>query len=247
MDKEEYLRMYHQEMTHWWYTGMRKVTEAFLGPPGSDRTHRILDAGCGTGAGLVFLSRYGTAYGVDMAQEAIDFCLMRGMSRVARASVASLPFPSLSFDLLTSFDVIYHRSVEDDVSTLREFHRVLKDGGRILLRAPAFEFLRGGHDLIVHTRHRYQSGELETKLKTAGFAVNRISYANCLLSPLAIAKRLTEPNGRRESDVQPTHRLINGALTGILAAEARWLRRWSFPFGLSLFALAWKPPTRSGP
>ncbi|MDP2727062.1 MAG: class I SAM-dependent methyltransferase, partial [Dehalococcoidia bacterium] len=105
MDKEEYLRMYHQEMTHWWYTGMRKVTEAFLGPPVSDRTHRILDAGCGTGAGLVFLARYGTAYGVDMAQEAIDFCLMRGMSRVARASVASLPFPSLSFDLLTSFDV----------------------------------------------------------------------------------------------------------------------------------------------
>ncbi len=239
--------MYHQEMTHWWYAGMRRVTAALLGPPVSVRTYRILDAGCGTGAGLDFLSSYGLAYGVDLAQEAIDFCRMRGMTRVARASVASLPFPSRSFDLLTSFDVLYHMNVQDDVSTLREFHRVLKEGGRILVRVPAFEFLRGGHDLTVHTRHRYRRGEMETKLKAAGFAISRMSYANSLLSPLAIIKRLTEPKGRPGSDVQPAHPLVNRVLMGILAGEALWLRRGSFPFGVSLFALAWKPPVRSAP
>ncbi len=243
MEKEEYARMYHLETTHWWYAGMRRITEAFLGPAGGARQLRVLDAGCGTGAGMDFLSRYGPAYGVDLAQEAIDFCALRGLSRMARASVSSLPFPDASFDLVTSFDVLYHRAVEDDVCALREFHRVLKEDGQLLLRVPAFNFLRGHHDVIVHTRHRYRSGELAAKLQEAGFVVSRTSYANSILFPLAAAKRLMEGDGQADSDVQSTGRVANRVLKGILVAEASWLRRFSLPFGLSLFTLAKKPAT----
>lgn len=241
MEKEEYLRMYHQEKTHWWYAGMRRVTEAFLGPATNGKALRVLDAGCGTGAGMDFLSPYGRAYGVDLAPEAIGFCVLRGKSLLARASVDSLPFPAGSFDLVTSFDVLYHRAVEDDLSALREFHRVLKEGGRLLLRVPAFDFLRGKHDITVHTRHRYRAGEITAKLLEAGFRVERMSYANFVLFPLASAKRLLESNGDGGSDVQPTHRLVNALLTGVLAAEASWLKKRSLPFGLSLVALARKP------
>lgn len=241
MEKEEYLRMYNQEKTHWWYAGMRRVSKAFLGPAENGGALRVLDAGCGTGAGIDFLSPYGTPYGVDLSPEAIGFCVLRGKSRLARASVDSLPFPSGSFDLVTSFDVLYHRDVEDDLIALREFHRVLRDGGTLLLRVPAFNFLRGKHDITVHTRHRYRAGELKAKLGQAGFQVERISYANFVLFPLAAAKRLLESNGGGGSDVQPAHRLVNTLLTGVLAAEAYWLKRRSFPFGLSLVALARKP------
>lgn len=241
MEKEEYQRIYQQEATHWWYEGMRRISASFLSPAEVGGRRRVLDAGCGTGAGLNFLSSYGQAYGLDFAQEAIDCCLQRGICRVARASVDGLPFPEATFDLVTSFDVLYHRAVEDDLSALREFHRVLTPDGLLLLRLPAFDFLRGHHDVMVHTRHRYRSGELASKLRQAGFLVERISYANCLLFPLAMAKRLTERDGQASSDVQPAGPLANRVLKGVLAAEALWLRRLSFPFGLSLVALARKP------
>jgi len=51
LEKEEYLRMYQLEKTHWWYEGMRRVSAAFLGRPGC-RSWRILDAGCGNVAPL---------------------------------------------------------------------------------------------------------------------------------------------------------------------------------------------------
>ncbi|HLB12170.1 MAG TPA: methyltransferase domain-containing protein [Dehalococcoidia bacterium] len=240
MEKEEYLRMYQLEKTHWWYEGMRRVSAAFLGRPGC-RSWRILDAGCGTGAGLDFLASYGRAYGVDLAQEAMGFCRLRGVKRIARASVAGLPFPAGAFDLVTSFDVLYHRAVEDDLLALREFQRVLKEGGLLLLRVPAFDFLRGRHDVMVHTRHRYQAGEMVAKLEEAGFDVQRVSYANTLLFPLALAKRALERDGTADSDVKKTRGPLNALLTQVLAAEACWLRKGSLPFGLSLFALGRKP------
>ena len=44
-------------------------------------------------------------------------------------------------DLLdvTSFDVLYHRNVRDDVKALEEVARVLRPGGTLLVRVPAFE------------------------------------------------------------------------------------------------------------
>lgn len=240
MEKEEYLRMYHLENSHWWYVGMRKVSRAFLGPAGAGN-RRVLDAGCGTGAGMDFLEEYGHSYGVDLAKESMDFCRIRGIERVTQASVDCLPFPEASFDLVTSFDVLYHRAVEDDLSALREFHRVLKGGGHLLVRVPAFDFLRGHHDAMVHTRHRYRSAELVAKLKEVGMVVERVSYANFLLFPLALVKRALERNGDAASDLRPTVRPINAILTRLLAAEACWLKRNSFPFGLSLVALARKP------
>lgn len=241
LDKEEYQRMYHLEETHWWYKGMRRTSIAFLGPPLGNQPRRVLDAGCGTGAGLDFLAPHGLAYGVDLAQEGIDLCLLRGQGRLARASVTALPFVEASFDLVTSFDVLYHQAVEDDLLALREFHRVLKAGGLLLVRVPAFDFLRGRHDLAVHTRHRYRSRELRAKLQRAGFCLGRVSYVNCLLFPLALVRRALEDKAQGASDIRPTQRFLNAILLQVLTAEAVWLKRRSLPFGLSLMALARKP------
>lgn len=235
--------MYQLENTHWWYVGMRRISKAFLGHAGNRRQLRVLDAGCGTGAGMDFLAPYGQAYGVDLSQDAIEFCQMRGKERLARSSVVDLPFVDSTFDLVVSFDVIYHRAVADDVQALREFHRVLNDGGRLLLRVPAFDFLRGHHDVMVHTQRRYTSRELAAKLKRAGFAVKRMSYANCLLFPLALAKRLRERDNSAASDVRPVGKLLNRLLVGVLGAEALWLRKFRLPFGVSVFALAQKGGT----
>jgi SAM-dependent methyltransferase len=242
---EEYDRMYRAEETHWWYAGMRAISFALLDAslPADPAQLRILDAGCGTGANLMHLARRGRAAGVDLSPEALRRSRERGAS-VARASLLALPFPDATFDLVTSFDVLYHRWVEDDTRALRELARVLRPGGLFLVREPALAALRGAHDEAVHTRHRYTRAELVRLLESAGLSVERASYANALLLPFAALRRgLDRLTGREGSDVHGLPGPLDWAFRRALALEARLVQHVSLPLGLSVVALA----RRSGP
>ncbi|MDO8672801.1 MAG: class I SAM-dependent methyltransferase, partial [Dehalococcoidia bacterium] len=154
MNSEEYHLMYSIEDTFWWYKGMRQITFALLHglmQGGTDRM--ILDAGCGTGGMMQPLSQLGSAVGIDFAEEATNLANQRERGIVMRGSVTDLPFAAATFDLVTCFDVLYHLAVSDDEAALKELSRVLKPGGYLLVRVPAYDFLRGHHDVVVHTRH----------------------------------------------------------------------------------------------
>ncbi len=243
MDPSEYHAIYTVEDHHWWYTGMRRITLALLEETYGRRDDlAILDAGSGAGAALGYLARFGRVTGIDISPLALGFCRRRGHDRLSQASVTALPLAATRFDLVTSFDVLYHRAVGDYRDALREFHRVLRPGGRVLLRLPAYDWLRGRHDAVIHTARRFTTGELAASLRATGFAVERLSYANTLLFPPALAKRLLEPllpagePGR--SDIAPNPPWLDDALSAVLGAEARWLRRRNLPFGLTVIALA---------
>jgi len=242
MEAGEYATMFQVEDAHWWYAGMRRITRAMLDAHLPQGPLSILDAGCGTGANLAALATYGAATGMDIEPAALAFCRQRGLQRLARGSVCELPCADGVFDLVTSFEVLYHLAVDSDDAALHEFWRVLRPGGWLLLRLPAHNWLRGRHDVAVHTRHRYTTGEVERKVAGAGLRVVRLSYANCLLFPVAVARRLLERSGGagKGSDVGPPPP-GNGVLTAILAAEASWLPRHSLPWGLSVLCLARKP------
>jgi len=246
MERSEYAVMAAVEERHWWYGGMRAIAAALL-----DEAYRgrhdlhILDAGCGTGGNARFLRRYGTVVGIDLAAEALELGGERLPGVLARASVLDIPFADARFDLVTSFDVLYHRAVPDEGRALRETARVLRPGGRLLIRLPAYEFLRSKHDRAVHTRRRYTVGAARALLSTGGFAVERCSYVNSLLFPLPLALRLLERAlpalERGDSDLAMPSPLVNEALRWPLAAEAAWLARGrSFPVGLSIMCLAHK-------
>ena len=259
MEPEEYASIYRLEQHHWWYRGMREVAEAWLdryvqvrAATVRERTEdrrkdlSVLDAGCGTGGNLLALSRFGRVYGVDYSPLALRFCRERRLRDTARASVTHIPFRDARFDLVTSFEVLYHAAVADDVAAMREVYRVLVPGGSFLLRLPAFEFLRGAHDRTVHTRHRYTAPEVGEKLRRAGFEVLRLSYANSLLFPLAAASRVAQQaTGRADrggSDVRETTGWLNELLRLPLLLEARLLPLMDLPVGLSVLALARRPP-----
>lgn len=243
MEKTEYQTMAAVELEHWWYGGMRAINAALLDPLYAGRSGIcILDAGCGTGGDALFLSRYGRVYGLDYAREAVSIGNERIKGRVLGGSVLGLPFPDNSFDLVTSFDVLYHRAVPADGPALAELYRVLRPDGRLLIRLPAYEWLRSHHDRQVHTRHRYTAREVQTLLENAGFCVERISYALSLLFPIPMISRLLE---RFTADPGDTSAMglpskpMNLALRVPMALEAAWIRRGgSFPFGLSVVCLA---------
>ena len=243
MDKEEYDNMYRLEDSHWWYVGMRGQALRLMNDLyGSRRNLAILDAGCGTGGTLPHLARYGEATGLDFCEDALAFCRRRGLRRLVQGSVLDVPFRDGSFDLVVSFEVLYHRAVTDDEAALREFYRVLRPDGHLLIRLPAHNWLRGGHDEVVHTRSRYSASEVRQKMRRAGFRVERASYANSLLFPIAALKRASEMALKRSgtSDVKPTAPWLNRVLTAELGIEARFLRQTDLPWGLSIVALGSK-------
>ncbi len=242
--------MYLAEDKHWWYAGLRDILEhdvrqAIQNHPAV----RILDAGCGTGGDLRMLAGVSTSYGFDMSDEALAFTSKRGQQNIARASIMQIPFKNDAFHIVLTTDVLYHKWIPDDLAALRELHRVLKPGGTLLLHTAAFEFLRGDHDKVVFTRHRYTAAELRKQLRSAGFHVSRMTYRNSLLAPVILAHRLfsTMSNASTEnSDIKMPSPIINRLLTWVLLLENLMLRQFSFPFGTSLYCAATKPVKQPG-
>lgn len=246
MDPEEYARMFRIEQTHWWYLGMARITRTILDKwfaAGVDR--QILDAGCGTGSAMAsYLSEYGTVTGIDLSPIALAFCRERRLTSLARASVVELPFKTASFDLVTSFDVLYEQGVQSDVASMGELFRVLRPDGLLLIRLPAYDWLRGQHDLTVHTARRYTVSRVKQLLGDNGFSILRASYANTFLFPLAVAKRLFErisAPAPHTSDLSVKTGSFNGLLKNILGSEAVLIPFIGLPYGLSVIVLAKKP------
>lgn len=244
MEQGEYRRLYELEETMWWFRGMEQISTALLDRfVGTQRKLELLDVGCGTGGMLSTLARYGEVTGLDYSADALRFARERHHAALTRGTVSRLPFVNESFDLVTSFDVLYHLDVSDDVQALREIARVLRPGGTLLVRVPAFEALRSQHDEAVHTRQRYGKRELADKLRGVGLEPRLVSYANCLLFPIAVLKRGAERlfgSGREGSEVEAVGPVLNETLLWPLRIESWLLKRTALPFGLSLVAVAEK-------
>lgn len=241
MQEHTYPIMYEVEGKHWWFLGRRKIIESFVARICRDlgkREPRILDVGCGTGANLQLLSNFGVAEGVDVSNEALEFCRARGLSKVKQGAAEALPYEDASFDLVTGLDVVEH--LDDDVAGLKEMHRVLRPRGRALLFVPAFMFLWGVQDDISHHRRRYTLPDLKARLSESGLTVERATYANItFFLPILIGRVIMRLTGLRPaSENNITIGALNGLLGWILGAERWWLRWLSFPFGVSIVCVA---------
>lgn len=245
MRPREYRVMYEIEEDYWWYRGLRALLLELLARyvPAGTRP-RILDAGCGTGANLQLLLKQSDAIGVDIAEEAIGFCLARGIpaDRALVASLLELPFRDNFFDLNFSFDVICN--IEDDESAFAEIGRVTKPGGRLIAQLPAYRFLWSAHDVAVGHKRRYTARDLVSRIERAGLAVERITYLNALLFPFQafarLSRRAESANGNAHSDLRPLPRVLNSALARLFETEMRAAPHMQFPYGLSLLVVAKK-------
>jgi len=101
------------------------------------RDGRILEGGCGPGHWVMYYRKKGyDIIGVDYAQKTIDRLHdMFGDIPVYKGDVTRLDFPNDHFDACYSGGVVEHFE-EGPEEALREAHRVLKPGGRLLITVP---------------------------------------------------------------------------------------------------------------
>ncbi len=243
MKKEIYSQIQAIERTHWWYVARRKIIFDWVFRTLADHpAAHVLDIGCGTGFNIEHVrARYGgQVVGLDLSTDALAFCRSRNLPDLVGGDSTCLPFRSASFDVIMALDLIEH--LDDDRAALREFARLLRPGGVLIIFAPAFNFLWGLQDIVGHHRRRYTAGELRNKLDQAGLCVGKLSYANMALFPLIwggrTALRLFGHDARvvSENDLHPGW--SNGLLQAIFAAERPLLRRVNLPFGVSLLCVA---------
>jgi len=232
------------EENHWWFAGRRRLFSDIIRGFDLPRGANILDVGTGTGSNLRLLRNLGFTQitGIDQSLEAIRFCADKGLGTVRLGDVCALPFPDKSFDLVLATDVIEH--VEDDLSALRELHRILKPGQCLLLTVPAFPLLWGLQDEVSHHKRRYRLNQLLEKLDSIDLSSQRHFYFNYLLFlPILVCRQLMRIlKIHVASEGQINTNWINRVLTLLFRFDVQTAPRLRPPIGVSALVIA----TRSG-
>jgi SAM-dependent methyltransferase len=164
----------------------------------------FLDAGAGFGRHAFEAARQGaTVFALDWAQEEVvgtrnTFGAMIEAREIPsatyggalRGDATHLPFADATFDTVVTSEVLEH--IQDDVTAIKELHRVLKSGGTLGVTVPTWwpekinwmlsdEYHApkspGGHVRI------YSATELKAKLRAAGLDVFASHHAHALHSP----------------------------------------------------------------
>ncbi len=242
------------EDDHWWFASRTRALNAVMEPllPKTP-DFRLLDVGCGAGNMIHHLNRYGQVKGLDIDERPVKVARERGYDVDQFDVTQPMPFESNTFDAVTALDVIEHN--EDDLAILADSYRVIKPGGHLIITVPALMWLWSHNDEINAHVRRYTAGELKQKLTKTGFEVQRVTYNNFFVFPLAAALILL----RRSSDAEPelaSHHLaeeeyqvemepasppVNTVLTLVGKVEAGLIKRVNLPIGTSLIAIAQKP------
>ena len=240
MNPEAYLEMANTESVHWWFAARRDILDHVIGKFGLPATARILEAGSGTGGNLMMLSAHGSVSAIEMDEAACRIAREKTGDRVdlRRGHFPDdIPFKGETFDLIGMFDVLEH--VEQDVETLAALRGLLAPGGRMLVTVPAYQWMWSAHDVFLHHKRRYTATSLRKTLADAGLRVERVSYFNMWLLPLAALARLKDrlrPSGHASGTAIPAP-FVNRALFSIFRSERSLLDRFNLPAGLSLLAV----------
>jgi ubiquinone/menaquinone biosynthesis C-methylase UbiE len=106
----------------------------------------VLDAGCGDGARTLANLPTGRV-GLDVSRRGLELAEERvSDARLLQADMTAIPLADGSVDAVTAYHAVFHVPRESHPEVYREFARVLRPGGRLLMTLPGgrFETVREG-------------------------------------------------------------------------------------------------------
>ena len=241
MDGEAYKEMIKLQEKHWWFVARREVIKSFIKlQMNESSTSKVLEIGCGVGGNVDLLSQSGDYLGIDMHKPAIDYCSEKFPQfnfQCTRVEDIPQEFSSNKFDSIYILDVLEH--IDDQRAILKSTQNYLTQNGKILLTVPAFEFLWSPHDDFVHHVRRYTKSGLKKTLEEAGYKVERISYFNSILFPLALIQRLGMRLMKKKlsTHLSTPPVVVNWVFRVVFAQEALILNHTNLPIGLSIIVV----------
>jgi SAM-dependent methyltransferase len=247
--------MASMEEKHWWYRGLRDMLARTLDQKrfALPAAPRVLDAGCGTGRNLLFLQEHlrpSYLAGFDLSPLALTFARQR--AREADLYLSDVRQPEVRvdhLDLILSCDVLQITGVPAALEGLKRLVAHLRPGGLFIVNLPATKWLRGDHDLTVHTNYRFDRRDLRDLFAALGLRVELMSYRLCALFPAVVLARLpgmlrkSKPHPEEaRSDLAMPGALVNQVLDSVVSLEnAAVALGVPLPWGSSVFAVARKP------
>jgi len=256
--KDAFENLYKTEENNFWF----RVRNLIIG--GMVQNHlparsRLIEVGCGTG----FVSRHLKKMGYcvecgDLHLEGLQYCKERNAGEAYYQFNLYDPIFSEEYDAYCAFDVLEH--LDDDGLALDNMYAGLKPGGLLFLTVPACGMLWSYADDHAGHKRRYSSRDLESKVRSAGFEVIRLSYFMTFLFPAIALSRLffrsrsstqSEYLNRKDDRIMRELKLnsvINTLFYHIFRMELPLIRLMNLPFGSSLLCVAVKregSPTRA--
>ena len=138
---------------------------------------KIIDVGCGVGYLLAALGEQWEKYGVEISEFAANKASKFG--EIYIGELEQQKFNSNYFDVVVVYHVIEH--VKDPIGLIKEIHRILKDGGTLLLGTPDFDSACarrfGNNYRLLHDKTHISLFSRESMcrmLRDYGFYIDRI-------------------------------------------------------------------------
>jgi SAM-dependent methyltransferase len=162
------------------FRGVREYLDKDLG--------RVADVGCGPGVFLRYLCARATCvFALDVDTQTLERVKarhsdLRNLQLVA-SPVDHLPFPDGALDTVLFLEVLEH--LTDDAGSLRELHRVLAPGGRLVLSVPIPPGEINPDDPWGHKREGYTASQIQELLESQHFVVQQHFFAQFKYSRLA--------------------------------------------------------------
>jgi len=240
MDRKNYQEIFDNEENHWWYRSQRNKVDSLIkeytAPP-----YKILDAGCGTGFGMVYFRKYGDIYGIDRSEIALEYCRKRGLTNVQLSGIRTIPFPEDEFNLILCLDVLCYLEDKEREMAVEELYRVTSRGGSIILTVPAFDILSGPHDETMGVKNRFSTREVRSLLSSKGFEIMKMSYVYLtLFLPLLVRRKLGKLGITKASDLVRIPGYLDKLLYSLAEIDTQLFKYFDLPIGSSVLCLARK-------
>jgi SAM-dependent methyltransferase len=239
MNPDEYYALYKVEKEHWFYSGKRLIVREWLRRLGFlTHRHTLLDVGAGTGLFAEEMSQHLSVIALDPDANALGLLKQRREIITSAGSAETLPLADNSVHILTALDVVEH--LDDDKAALREFTRVVRPGGLVIITVPAFMSLWSEWDDALHHRRRYTFAQLTCAWQGLNLQVVHSSYINTLaFFPIYLYRQWrnllpAQKKTARAEDWVPRDPL-NSLLRQMFVQPALWSLR--LPVGVSVFAI----------